>query len=81
MTRDLVAAWFPRFLTPVVRYSIYAMLDDMIKSFVFPKPLPFTRPLLRGASKSSCRKEALAFVSVGGQRCPVCAGVEQLWCI
>jgi hypothetical protein len=49
-TRDLFVAWFPRILTPVVRYSIYAMLDDgMIAAFGFPRPLPLTRPLLRGA--------------------------------
>ena len=47
-TRDLFTTWFPRLLTPAVRYSIYAMLDDdMIASFGFPKPLPLTRPLLR----------------------------------
>ena len=51
-TRDLFASWFPRIFTPVVRYSIYAMLDDaMISSFGFPKPLPLTRPLLQGALK------------------------------
>jgi hypothetical protein len=49
-TRDLFAAWFPRVFTPIVRYSIYAMLDDsMLQAFGFPKPLPLTRPLLRGA--------------------------------
>jgi len=48
-TRDLFVSWFPRLFTPLVRYSIYAMLDDaMISSFGFPKPLPLTRPLLRG---------------------------------
>ena len=47
-TRDLFASWFPRIATPIVRYSIYAMLDEaMIASFGFPKPLPLTRPLLR----------------------------------
>jgi hypothetical protein len=49
-TRDLFAAWFPRVFTPIVRYSIYAMLDDsMLQAFGFPKPLPLTRPLPRGA--------------------------------
>jgi len=49
-TRDLFAAWFPRVFTPIVRYSIYAMLDDsMLQAFGFPKPLLLTRPLLRGA--------------------------------
>jgi hypothetical protein len=51
-TRDLFASWFPRLVTPIVRYSIYAMLDDaMIASFGFPKPLPGTRSLLSGALK------------------------------
>src|SRR4030095_1891001 len=49
-TCDLFAACFPRVFTPVVRYSIYAMLDDtMIGAFGFPKPLPLTRALLRAA--------------------------------
>ena len=51
-TRDLFASWFPRLFTPVVRYSIYALLDEaMIASFGFPRPLPLTRPLLRSALK------------------------------
>jgi hypothetical protein len=49
-TRDLFASWFPRVFTPVVRYGIYAMLDDdMIAAFGFPRPLPLTRAILRGA--------------------------------
>lgn len=52
VTRDLFGSWFPRVFTPLVRYSIYAMLDaDMIMAFGFPKPLPLTRPLLRGMLK------------------------------
>lgn len=48
-TRDLFASWFPRIVTPVVRYAIYAMLDDrMLESFGFPKPLPLTRSVLSG---------------------------------
>ena len=51
-TRDLFASWFPRIVTPLVRYSIYAMLDGaMISSFGFPQPLPLTRPALRGILK------------------------------
>jgi mpaB/rubber oxygenase-like protein len=51
-TRDLFVAWFPRVFTPLVRYGIYAMLDDaMIAAFGFPKPLPGTRRLLRAALK------------------------------
>jgi hypothetical protein len=49
-TRDLFASWFPRVFKPVVRYGIYAMLDDdMIAAFGFPRPLPLTRAILRGA--------------------------------
>jgi hypothetical protein len=51
-TRDLFASWFPRVAAPLVRYGIYAMLDDaMITSFGFPRPLPLTRPLLRSLLK------------------------------
>jgi hypothetical protein len=46
-TRDLFASWFPRLFTPVVRYTIYAMLDDnMLESFGFPKPFPVARALV-----------------------------------
>jgi len=51
-TRDLFASWFPSVLSPIVRYSIYALLDEaMISSFGFPRPLPLTRPLARGVLK------------------------------
>jgi hypothetical protein len=51
-TRDLFASWYPRIVTPIVRYSIYALLDDeMIASFGFPKPLPGTRAMLRAGLK------------------------------
>ena len=51
-TRDLFTRWFPRVFTPIVRYSIYAMLDDaMIAAFGFPEPLPLTRPMLRAGLK------------------------------
>jgi hypothetical protein len=47
-TLALFASWFPRVVTPVVRYAIYAMLDErMIAAFGFPRPLPFTRSVLR----------------------------------
>ena len=49
-TRDLFASWVPRIASPLVRFGIYAMLDDaMIASFGFPRPLPGTRALLRAA--------------------------------
>jgi hypothetical protein len=51
-TRDLFASWFPRIAAPMVRYGIYAMLDEaMIAAFGFPRPLPLTRPLLRSLLK------------------------------
>lgn len=47
LTRDLFAAWFPRLFTPLVRYTIYAMLDDtMLAAFGFPKPFPIMRTLV-----------------------------------
>ncbi|MCC7437954.1 MAG: DUF2236 domain-containing protein [Armatimonadetes bacterium] len=43
-TRDLFAAWFPRFTKPMVHRGIYAMLDDsMLEAFGFPKPVPLMR--------------------------------------
>src|SRR4026208_2015023 len=46
-TRDLFATWFPRVFTPIVRYSIYAMLDEaMIAAFGVPQPRSPTRPAL-----------------------------------
>jgi ER-bound oxygenase mpaB/B'/Rubber oxygenase, catalytic domain len=49
-TRDLFASWTPRVMAPLVRYGIYALLDDgMLMAFGFPKPLPMTRPLIRAA--------------------------------
>jgi ER-bound oxygenase mpaB/B'/Rubber oxygenase, catalytic domain len=51
-TRDLFAAWFPRIVTPLVHYSIYALLDERaIAAFGFPKPLPLSRSLVRAALK------------------------------
>ena len=47
LTRDLFASWFPRIFTPMVRYTIYSMLDDkMLESFGFPKPFPVARALV-----------------------------------
>ncbi|MGH7825447.1 MAG: oxygenase MpaB family protein [Candidatus Binatia bacterium] len=44
-TTELFVSWFPRFLAPVVRSAIYALLDDtLIDAFGFPKP---SRPLRR----------------------------------
>jgi hypothetical protein len=49
-TRRIFESWGPRIAAPAVRYGIYAMLDDeMLAAFGFPRPLPGTRALLRGA--------------------------------
>jgi hypothetical protein len=49
-TRELFVSWFPRFLAPLVRSAIYALLDDrLIAAFGFPKPSPFMRRLVSGA--------------------------------
>lgn len=48
-TRDLFASWYPRLLAPVVRSTIYALLDDaMLEAFGFPCPWPGTRRLIGG---------------------------------
>jgi len=49
-TRELFASWLPRFLAPVVRSAIYALLDDrLIESFGFPQPSRLMRRLVPGA--------------------------------
>jgi hypothetical protein len=51
-TRDLFASWMPRIFTPLVRWGIYALLDDaMLASFGFPRPFAFMRKLVNGALK------------------------------
>jgi len=46
----LFASWFPRFLAPVVRSAIHALLDDrLIEAFGFPQPSPLMRWLVPGA--------------------------------
>lgn len=49
-TRELFVSWFPRFLSPVVRSAIHALLDDrLIEAFGFPRPSPLMRRLAPGA--------------------------------
>lgn len=49
-TRDLFAGWFPRFLGPLVRPAIHAMMEDrLIEAFGFPRPARQTRWLVRTA--------------------------------
>jgi hypothetical protein len=46
-TRELFVSWFPTFVAPLVRYSIYALLDDrMLEAFGFPHPLRGSRGLI-----------------------------------
>jgi ER-bound oxygenase mpaB/B'/Rubber oxygenase, catalytic domain len=49
-TRELFVSWFPRFLAPVVRSAIYALLDDrLIEAFGFPRPSRLMRWVVPGA--------------------------------
>ena len=55
-TRELFASWLPRFLAPVVRSAIYALLDDrLIESFGFPQPSQLMRRLVPGALRLRAR--------------------------
>ena len=55
-TRELFASWFPRFLAPVVRSAIYALLDyRLIESFGFPQPSRLMRRLVPGALRLRAR--------------------------
>ncbi len=43
-TREVFVRWFPRPFAPLVRASIYALLDDpLIEAFGFPQPHPVLR--------------------------------------
>jgi hypothetical protein len=47
-TRELFVSWFPRPLSPLVRATIHAMLDDpLIEAFGFPKPSRLMRAFVR----------------------------------
>lgn len=47
-TRELFVSWGPRFLAPLVRTSIHALLDEpMLRAFGFPPAPPFWRALVR----------------------------------
>jgi hypothetical protein len=49
-TRELFVSWFPRFLLPVVRSAIYALLDEpVLAAFGFPKPSRPTRWIVEKA--------------------------------
>jgi hypothetical protein len=56
-TRELFVSWFPRPLAPLVRASIYALLDEpMLKAFGFPRP----PALMKWLVTSSLRARAYA---------------------
>jgi ER-bound oxygenase mpaB/B'/Rubber oxygenase, catalytic domain len=49
-TRELFVSWFPSFLAPVVRSTIYALLDEsLIDAFGFPRPSKTMRRLVWAA--------------------------------
>jgi hypothetical protein len=55
-TRELFVSWFPRWLAPVVRPAICAMLDDpLLEAFGFPKPSRGLRWLVTAALKLRAR--------------------------
>ena len=55
-TLELFVGWFPRLLSPVVRPSILAMLDDpLIEAFGFPRPPRLLRWLVPAALRLRAR--------------------------
>ena len=53
---EMFASWFPRFLGPLVRRSMYAIMDDpAIEGFGFPKPSPFMRAVVTAALRLRAR--------------------------
>lgn len=66
-TRELFASWFPRWLRPLVRQAIHAMLDEPVRAaFGFPRPMPGLRVLVTGA----LRLRALALRAWPRRRVP-----------
>lgn len=55
-TRDLFASWAPRFLTPLVHQSIYALLDPAMRTaFGFPPPHPLVQTFVHGVLRVRAR--------------------------
>ena len=51
-TRDLFLSWFPALLRPLIKPSVYAMMDDpLLDAFGFPHPLAWLRGVLAGVLK------------------------------
>src|SRR5919108_933469 len=52
-TRELFVSWFPKVLSPVVRSTIHALLDDaLIAAFGFPRPSLLMRRLAPAALRA-----------------------------
>src|SRR5919108_316044 len=59
-TRELFVSWFPVFLGPVVRLTIYALLDEpLIDGFGFPRPSKAMRRLVSATVRLRGRIAAL----------------------
>jgi ER-bound oxygenase mpaB/B'/Rubber oxygenase, catalytic domain len=55
-TIEIFASWFPRFLRPLVRRSMYAIMDDpVIAGFGFPKPSPSMRAFVTAVLRLRAR--------------------------
>jgi hypothetical protein len=55
-TRELFVSWFPRALAPVVRWAIYALLDEpLLVAFGFPRPSRLSRWTVMGALRLRAR--------------------------
>ncbi len=59
-TVALFAGWFPRLFAPLVRRSVYALLDDpLIEAFGFPRASPFMRWAVPGLVRLRSRLAGL----------------------
>jgi hypothetical protein len=55
-TRELFVSWFPRPLAPVVRWAIYALLDEpLLAAFGFPRPSRLSRLVVAAALRLRAR--------------------------
>jgi hypothetical protein len=55
-TLEMFGSWFPRMARPLVRSSMYALMDEpILEGFGFPRPSPWLRRLVEGAMKLRAR--------------------------
>ena len=55
-TLEMFVSWFPRWLSPLVRSAIYALLDEpLIDAFGFPRPSGFSRRIVPAALRLRAR--------------------------